>query len=116
MKWIGAPLIGGVFASFLLELLLYLEVESWCSPREVKAEVNGMATLERDEDHQCKCCSRSPAPAGGPRITSGCNCAGQCGCAGVLRTSSKLFYPLAVARQWVALSGSSSYGKQTGGL
>jgi hypothetical protein len=70
------------------------------------------ATLGREEDHQCncgcpkgkcKCCKRSPASAGDPTITSGYPCAGQCGCAVFLRISSKLFYPLAVARDWAVL-------------
>ena len=66
------------------------------------------ATIGSGEDHQCncgcpkgkcKCCKRSSAPAGGPTITSSDACAGQCGCAGVLRIPSQMFCPPAAARQ-----------------
>jgi len=66
------------------------------------------ATLGRDEDHQCncgcpkgqcKCCRRTPPGAGGPAVSSKFTCPGSCGCAGVWRIPSKLFYPLAAARE-----------------
>jgi len=49
MKRIAAPMVGGIFTSFLLELLVYpavYEVWKWRSPRRSVAIDRGAATLE----------------------------------------------------------------------